>query len=196
MRLLRRRQLIEPQRSDDPDALLVAWAKENSQAFVALYDRYFPAVFGYCLSELGEPEAAEDAASQTFVKALAALPGYRETGHFRPWLFVIAHNAVQDAFRARRPQESLTEAANLLDPDTSPEEQALATIDREWLDAVIGRLSRDDRRVLELRRAGLSGREIARILGISHEAAKKRQLRAMDQIRTAIAAEREVLRGA
>jgi len=196
MRLLRRRQLIEPPRPDDPDALLVAWAKENAQAFVALYDRYFPAVYGYCLSALGELEAAEDAASQTFLKALTALPGYREAGRFRPWLFVIAHNAVQDAFRARRPQESLAEAADLLDPDISPEDQALATVDREWLDAAIDRLSSDDRRVLELRRAGLSGREIAWVLGISHEAAKKRQLRAMEQIRVAISAEREVLRGA
>src|SRR3712207_3416097 len=132
MRFFRRRQPAPSSPSDDPDAMLVAWAQENPQAFVALYDRYFPAVYGYCLSQLGEPDAAEDAASQTFLKALAALPGYREMGRFRPWLFVIAHNAVQDTIRARRPHEPLADAADVLDPGTGPEDRALATIDREW----------------------------------------------------------------
>lgn len=174
----------------------MTWAQESPHAFVALYDRYFPAVYGYCLSQLGEPEAAEDAASQTFLKALAALPGYRETGRFRSWLFVIAHNAVQDVVRGRPRQESLAEAANQLDPATGPEEQAIAAFDREWLDMAIARLPDHERQVLELRRVGLGGQEIARVLGISHEAAKKRQLRAMDQIRSEIAAEREVCREA
>ena len=87
----------------------------------------------------------------------------------------------------------------MLDPAASPEERAIAALDAAWLDAVIARLPAEDRRVLELRRAGLSGREIATVLGIGHEAAKKRQLRAMDRIRTDLAAtpaEREVRHGA
>jgi RNA polymerase sigma factor (sigma-70 family) len=196
MRLLRRRHPHQPTSSDDPDAQLVAWAQADPHAFVALYDRYFPAVYGYCLSQLGEPEAAEDAASETFLKALAALPGYRESGRFRPWLFVIAHNAVQDSVRARRSHGALEAAAGVSDPDAGPEEQPIAAIDRQWLDEVIARLPADEQRVLGLRRAGLRGVEIAQVLGISHEAAKKRQLRAMDRIRSALAAGGEVRRGA
>jgi RNA polymerase sigma-70 factor (ECF subfamily) len=196
MRLLRRRHPLQPLPSDDPDAQLVAWAQADPHAFVALYDRYFPAVYGYCLSQLEAPEAAEDAASDTFVKALAALPGYRESGRFRPWLFVIAHNAVQDTVRARRSHGTLEAAAGVSDPDAGPEERAIATVDRYWLEAVIARLPADEQRVLELRRAGLRGGEIAQVLGISHEAAKKRQLRAIARIRTALAAEGEVRRGA
>lgn len=181
-----RRQQTEPtplSPGDDPDALLVAWARENPPAFVALYDRYFPAVFRYCLSQLGEVEAAEDAASQTFVKALTALSTYRETGRFRSWLFAIAHNAVLDTFRARRPAETLEKALAVSDPGASPEARVIATLDREWLEAAIAGLPEGERQVLELRRAGLSGQEIARVLGISHDAAKKRQSRAMDRIR-------------
>ena len=200
MGFLRRRQPehhLEP--AADADELLVVWSRQNPQAFTALYDRYFPVVYGYCLSQLGDPETAEDAASATFLKALAALPGYREAGRFRSWLFAIAHNAVLDAIALRRPEESLERASDILDPSASPEERALAALDQAWLDGALGRLPADDRRVLELRRAGLSGREIAAVLGISHEAAKKRQLRAIDQVRadfTAVSGTREARHGA
>lgn len=151
--------------------------------FAAVYDAYFPAVYGYCLSRLGDPESAEDAASQTFLKALRALPTYRESDRFRPWLFAIAHNVLLDALRARRPEEPLAAANHVRDPAGSPEERALAALDGDRLDRAIARLHPDDRQVLELRRSGLSGREIAAALGIGHEAAKKRQLRAMDRVR-------------
>jgi hypothetical protein len=43
-------------------------------------------------------EAAEDATSLVFAKALAGLPSYRADGAtFRSWLFTIAHNVVIDA---------------------------------------------------------------------------------------------------
>ena len=184
MSFLRR---LQPERhaesAADPDALLVVWSRQNPQAFTRLYDRYFPAVYGYCLSQLRDPEAAEDAASQTFLQALAALPGYHETGRFRSWLFVIAHNAVLDLISGRRTGVPLDAAMNVLDPAESPEDRAIAALDRVWLDGAIGRLPDDDRQVLELRRAGLTGREIAHVLGIGHEAAKKRQLRAIGRIR-------------
>lgn len=192
MRLQRRHQPDHAVDVPDPDALLVVWARQSPQAFTALYDRYFPPVYGYCLSQLGDMDAAEDAASQTFLKALAALPSYRETGRFRAWLFVIAHNAVLDAVRSRRAEEPLAAAAGIPDPDTTPEERAIAAFDRAWLDGVIARLPAADRHVLELRRVGLSGREIAAVLGITHEAAKKRQLRAMDQVRAEFAATPEM----
>jgi RNA polymerase sigma-70 factor (ECF subfamily) len=198
MRLLRR-QPEHRAEAADADALLVGWARQNPQAFTALYDRYFPAVYGYCLSQVGDPETAEDAASLTFLKALAALPGYRESGRFRPWLFVIAHNAVLDVLAGRRADEPLEAASRLRDPAASPEERAIAALDVAWLDAALARLPAEDRRVLELRRAGLSGREIAEVLGIGHEAAKKRQLRAMDRVRAELAAApgpRGVRRGA
>ncbi len=193
-----RRQAARTTTSADPDAVLVTWAQQNRQAFTALYDRYVAGVYGYCLNHLGEPEAAEDATSQTFLKALAALPSYREAGRFRSWLFAIAHNVILDAIRGERYTASLDTALTLRDPATPLEERAIAALDGAWLDAAIARLPADDRHVLELRRAGLSGREIAAVLGISHEAAKKRQLRAIDRIRAeaAIPGNQEVRRGA
>ena len=199
MRFLLRQPEHQTEAVADPDAVLVQWARQNPQAFTALYDRYFRPIYGYCLSQLHDPEFAEDAASQTFLKALSALPHYQETGRFRSWLFAIAHNAVLDSMRGS-PQETTLEAAGrMLDPTDSPEERAIAALDREWLDAAIANFPADDREVLELRRAGLTGREIATVLGIGHEAAKKRQLRAIDRIRAELVPlprDQEVSRGA
>jgi RNA polymerase sigma-70 factor (ECF subfamily) len=183
MRLLRRQPEHHAVSGADPDALLVQWARQNPQSVTALDDRYFATVDGYCLSQLPDPGAAEDAASQTFLQALAALPAYRQSGRFRSWLFAIAHNTVRTIAADRRLDAPLEAADRVLDSAASPEERALAVLDREWLEAAIARLPADDRQILELRRAGLTGREIAGVLGISHDAAKKRQQRAMDRIR-------------
>jgi len=183
MRFLHRKSERQPARATDSDALLVQWAQRNPQSFTSLYDRYFTAVYGYCLSQLHDPSTAEDAASQTFLQALAALPAYRESGRFRSWLFTIAHNTVQTIVSGRRPDAPLEAAHRVLDSAASPEEWVLAVLDYEWLEQALARLPSDDRQVLELRRAGLTGREIAGVLGISHDAAKKRQQRAIDRIR-------------
>src|SRR5262245_30088354 len=94
-----------------PDGELVALALDDRAAFASLYERYMGKVYMFCLDRLQEPAAAEDATSQVFLNALAALPRYRERGGgFRPWLFRIAHNVVVDAVRARRPLTDLAAA--------------------------------------------------------------------------------------
>ena len=188
MRLIRRR---DPTTATPPDGggvgAPVSRPPFRPHDFAAVYDAYFPAVYGYCLSQLGDHQAAEDATSRTFLKALAALPDYRETGRFRPWLFAVAHNVVLDHLRDVRAEEPLEAAARVPDPTRSPEERTLAALDAERLERAIARLPPDDRQVLELRCAGLRGREIAAALGIGHEAAKKRQLRAIDRLRSEFA---------
>ena len=57
----------------------------------------------------------------------------------------------------------------------------------EQLDAALARLPDEDRRVLALRRAGLRGQDIGEVLGISHAAARQRQVRALDRLRLALA---------
>jgi RNA polymerase sigma-70 factor (ECF subfamily) len=139
---------------------------------------------------LRDPAAAEDATSQTFLRAMSALASYRETGRFRAWLFTLAHNVIVNAAQRQKFGAPIEAAWEVSDPSATPEDLAVAALDLADVDAAIAGLSADDRRVIELRRAGLSGREIAEVLGISHEAAKKRQLRAMDRLEAALNAKR------
>src|SRR5687767_6167045 len=109
MPLFRRRSL--PWTAATPDEDLVAQAQRGDrEAFAVLYDRYLARVHGYCYRLLGEREAAEDATTDTFMRALTALPACR-TGSFRSWLFAITHNVIADEWRRQRPTVSLEAAA-------------------------------------------------------------------------------------
>ena len=164
------------------EAALVALAQTDRRAFAPLYARYADPVYRYCHRRLGNPEAAADATSQVFVKALAALPRFR-AGSFRSWLFAIAHNTVVDDLRRARADATLEAGADRPDPGPSPEELAVAADEGRTLRAVLAGLSDDQRHVVELRLAGLSDREIAAVLGRSLAATKMLQVRAVARLR-------------
>ena len=100
--------------ADLDEADLVAIAKRDRAAFAALYRRYVEPVNRYCDRCLGNRDAAEDATSLIFTKALAALPTCRDD-HFRSWLFTIAHNVIVDMRDQQHPWEPFTVAADLVD---------------------------------------------------------------------------------
>lgn len=180
-RLLRRLQpTYDPA---EAEATLVDRVQCDPQAFAALYDRYFECVYRYCYHRLGSREAAEDAASQVFLHVLVALPRYQERGTFRNWLFTIAHNQIVNRERERQPSWTLDAAGEHPDPTPLPEDLAVAADESRELAAAVARLVPDQRRVVELRLAGLTGPEIARVTGKSHAAVKMLQLRAMERLR-------------
>jgi RNA polymerase sigma-70 factor, ECF subfamily len=168
----------------DGDARLVALAKSDPRAFAPLYARYFDPVYRYCYRRLGHPEAAADATSHVFSKALAALPGYREDApSFRSWLFAIAHNVITDDLRARRPVAPIDAAAYVAATGPSPEEAVLTDEAGCTVHRLLAQLPPDQRQILELRLAGLTGPEIAAALGRSLGAVKIAQVRAFARLR-------------
>jgi RNA polymerase sigma-70 factor, ECF subfamily len=185
------RRLHPPDRpipDGQPDAVLVAHTRADRDSFAALYDRYFDAIYRYCFVRLGSAERAEDAAHQVFVRALEAVDRYREVGRFRSWLFTIAHNVVATELTARSPGGSPEMMIHVVDPAAGPEAAALAAVELHALRAALTQLPADQRQAIELRLAGLTGREIAHELGRSHEAIKMLQHRALAHLRAALAA--------
>jgi RNA polymerase sigma-70 factor (ECF subfamily) len=176
--------------ASDRDAELVARARRDRQAFAALYDRYLDAIYRFCYVRLGSREAAEDATSLVFTKAMDALPAYRG-GAFRSWLFAIAHNAVADAHRATRPVEPIEAAETIADPTPAPDELALRHDAGRTVRASLQHLSPEQRAVVELRLAGLTGPEIASALGKSHAAVRIAQFRAFATLRDVLGATQE-----
>jgi RNA polymerase sigma-70 factor, ECF subfamily len=160
---------------DDGD--LVACAKLDPRAFEPLYLRYIDLVYGYCYRRLGCREAAEDATSLVFQRALEALPGFRG-GIFRAWLLIIAQHAITDTYRRAHPYETLASAELVVDPAPAPEEIALLADERRLLLAALPFLSIDERRVMELRLSGLRSTEVAIVLERSADSVRQVQLRA------------------
>jgi RNA polymerase sigma-70 factor (ECF subfamily) len=171
----------------DPDALLVAHAQTNRSAFALLYRRYVDLVYRYCYRRLGTREAAEDVTALVFTKVLSALPSYRLDGpSFRSWLFAIAHNAVADDLRARRPSTPLDVARDQADPMPTPESAALAAEGSRRVRELLEHLPPEQARIVELRLAGLSGGEIALVLDRSPNAVKVAQHRAYTRLRALV----------
>lgn len=165
-----------------PDDILVARAKQDRHAFAPLYRRYVGPVYRYCLVRLGNVEAAENATSAIFTKALASLSSCQNSS-FRPWLFRIAHNEIIDGFRRERPTWPLNTAEAIPESAPSPEEMALAAESADRVGIILASLPDDQRRVLELRLAGLTGREIAEVLGRTHGSVRMIQVRAAKRLR-------------
>ena len=120
-----------------PDAALVAAAQHDPRAFTPLYRRYVEPIHRYCYARLGSRALAEDATSEVFVKALAALGDYRD-GAFSAWLFRIAHNVVIDLQRRQRRTAPFEAVEQQPDPDPTPDESALARAADDELRAALG----------------------------------------------------------
>jgi RNA polymerase sigma-70 factor (ECF subfamily) len=163
-------------------------AKRDPHAFAPLYVRYFDPVYRYILRKVnGDRERAADATSQTFLKALAALSDYH-AGSFAGWLFTIARNVVIDQARRAKPEARLPEQWNLADGRQSPEQIAIDRSVEAELAGLLARLTPEQREVIELRLAGLTGQEIADHLGRNLGAVRSMQFRALTQLRRMMSA--------
>jgi RNA polymerase sigma-70 factor (ECF subfamily) len=161
-------------------------ASGEPAVFAQLYDRYVDGIYRYCRLRLPTAQEAEDATAMVFEKAFAAFPP-APTGTFRAWLFTIAHNVVVSFYRTRSRRghhASLDEAMHLADPGSTPEEDVVLADEQQRFYQALARLPDDQRRVVELRLAGLLGAEIAEVLHRSPAAVRQLQFRAMQRLRT------------
>jgi len=164
------------------DEALVALALTDRAAFGLLYDRYLGPVYRYCHGRLGDREQAEDATSLVFARALAALPTQRGPS-VRSWRFAIAHNVVANSRRDARFDRPLDHAIAIADPGPAPDDLAEAAERRRSVAEALARLPAEQRRVVELRLAGLSGPEVAATIGRSHDSVRTTQRRALARLR-------------
>ena len=165
------------------DQTLVERAQRDPAAFEPLYDRYLDPIHAYCYRRLGNRELTEDATSQIFLQALAALPRFRAHS-FRAWLYTIAHNVVVDIYRARPALPLIDDGSIDQLIDDGELDLHASELDVRHL---LAQLTPEQRDVVELRLSGMTGPEIAEILGRSHGAVRALQYRAYQQLRELLA---------
>jgi RNA polymerase sigma-70 factor (ECF subfamily) len=167
------------------DEELAAVAATDKDAFAELYRRYVDWIFSFCLQRLSTKQAAEDATSLVFSRMLTGIHRFEPRPTFRAWIFTIAQNIVTDSHRRTNrirfgPLDDRWDAASA---DRSPEDLAMASDDADFVRQLMTHLTADQRAVVELRLAELTGPEIQEVLGKSRAWVSTTQHRAIKRMR-------------
>ncbi|WP_043623862.1 RNA polymerase sigma factor [Nonomuraea candida] len=157
---------------------------EPEQRFEEIYMAYYPAVASYVRRRAGSPDDIADVIAETFTTAWRRLSAVPQGDEARLWLYGVARRVLANHFRAEERRIALAvrlreEAAAWTQPGTTydPAQQAFQ------------RLADDDKELLSLVAwEGLSGAEIAKVLGCSRGAARLRLHRARKRLAKELAA--------
>ena len=151
---------------------------------------HFDRIYSYLQMTVGNRHDAEDLTNQTFVKMLESIEGFQwRKVPISAWLFRIAHNLAMDHFRANRrwqPEEEPPEPED--SAELSAEEEALHSIGRQSMLAMIEGLSEDQQQVLTLKFVfNFPNGDVATILGKTEGAVKSLQHRALASLQRELA---------
>jgi len=162
--------------------------KGDQDAFAQIVETYQHPVYNLCYRMLGTPQAAEDAAQESFWRAYKNLHRYDIKRPFATWLLSIAaHYCIDQERRKRLPTMDLNEIIEFTaeDPAPSPESSLLNVEFSDKVQHQLAQLSENDRAVLILRYwHEYSENEICQALSISKSAVKSRLHRARKHMAT------------
>jgi RNA polymerase sigma-70 factor, ECF subfamily len=181
----------------EDELTLVAEAQSgDAKAFAALMSQYESHVYRLALNITRNPQDAEDALQNAFLKAYAHLGEFRGDSRFSTWLVRIATNEALTQMRQRSSEWRVSSAKlnqadkkvsrprEMKDGDDNPEELYSKTELLQILSEVIESLDLSLRMVFVLRDfQSFSTEETARLLGLSEVAVRARLLRARLQVR-------------
>ena len=147
------------------------------EAFDDLVARYHRRAFWIAYHVLGRPEDARDVVQEAFVRLHRSLHRYDFGRNFYTWFYRIVMNLAIDALRKRRSAraDAIEGFEDWLPGGESPEQPLERDELRQLVWRALDRLDEKFKAVLVLRDIhGLSCREIAPILGVTHTTARWR----------------------
>ena len=169
----------------DETTWIIQAQQGDDEAFTNMVETYQKPVYNLCYRMLGEPEAAEDAAQETFLKVYQNLTRYDRERSFATWLLSIAAHHCIDKLRRRRfssvsideDEEGQTDLPDRSAPD--PELETAKRQERERLHNCLQSLDPTDRAAVIMRYwQDCSEVEIAQALKLTVPAVKSRLHRA------------------
>lgn len=156
--------------------------KGDPGAFTQVVEAYQRPVFNLCYRMLGDPEDAEDAAQETFLRAYDHLRRYDKQRSFSTWLLSIAAHYCIDQLRKKRMTFlSMDTFPNLDIPDANPGPEAAfhRREDQQRIQALLTALNPQDRAAVVMYYwYDFSYEEIADTLKLTVSAVKSRLHRA------------------
>jgi RNA polymerase sigma-70 factor (ECF subfamily) len=161
----------------------------DRQALERLVRRYIRPVHAVVASFLADTTQVEDAAQDTFLRALRAIDRYDPRRPFAPWLYQIARNVARNhiAAHAVRSTDPLP-MEGPEDREPAPDLAAERAEIRERVEKQLGRLPEQRRTAFRLVDVdGMAAEEAGRIMGLSPGTVRAHVHHARRQLRDALA---------
>jgi len=164
--------------------LVERWKAGEQRAATLLVERHASAVARFVAS-IGVRGDVDEVVQDTFVRAFAAIDGFRGESALRTWLFTIARRLVLDRRRSARRRGEVVEVR---EEDAATEFDALDGVVADEMQTrlrhAMGALTPTQREVFVLRvNEGMSYREIARTVDTTEGAARVHYHNAMRAIK-------------
>ena len=165
----------------------------DADAFEALVRAHEKTVYNIALRMLGNPQDAEDAAQDAFLKAYRSIDALQDSDRFSVWLYRIVSNVCLDQLRARKRRQELSvtvendegelEELELPDERFSPAHLLDRKLTREAVQRGLNALNDEARNILLLREIrGLSYEEIGQALNLEPGTVKSRLFRSRKKL--------------
>ena len=158
-------------------------AAGDRDALREVYEAYLKLIFSVCINQLKNKEAAEDVASEFFIRLFQSAGSFRDNGHHKAWIITIAKNMCIDYMRKNgremavldepddedRTREVSMESAGAAPMFHSSDGPGMAeeTLNRLTLEKAMELLSPKEKEVIDLKlTAGFTFKEISELLGM------------------------------
>ena len=174
--------------TDSDESLMLAWAGGSAAAFEPLYARHRAPLHRFLFRQLRDAALADELFQDVWQRVIASRAGWRPDALFATWLYRIAHNRLNDHWRALRhrpaaPVDAERRTLEVADPD-NPERHASSEQAASQLQRALDELPPEQREAVLLRLQGeLSLEEIGELTGVGRETVKSRLRYAMDKLR-------------
>lgn len=152
--------------------LIEAATGGDIESFGLLCRKYYAAIVAVGYSVLGEHQLAEDAAQESFARALVGIGNLKNKKRFAPWLAAICRNVAKDMLTTKVRHINTGDISTATEPGNSDKNDGL-------IRRAIEQLPESAKELVVLRYYdGLSYEQISSVLGISKASINGRLTRA------------------
>jgi RNA polymerase sigma factor (sigma-70 family) len=163
--------------------LLSAFERGDEQALDSIIKKYFPAVYGAAVRQLGDRHLAEDVAQSVFILFSRKAPSLSPDVSLVGWLLRATRFVARDVMKQRCRRLEREEQATRFAAATEEGESVWALVAPLVDEALATLSSREQQCVLARFIEGQSFREIGEQQSISEDAAQKRVSRSLEKMR-------------
>lgn len=154
----------------------------RKRRFEKMYEEYVDDIYRYLFVRICDKQVAQDLTAETFMRGWARLDSF-DFKQPRPWLYTIAHNALMDYWRKKKPLP-LEESEGVIAEGRSLEDEVDAGIAVEKIQSALAQLPDEMQSIITMRfMLGYSAKQTADSLGISEGSVRIIQYRALKRMR-------------